>query len=501
MRIVTGTISHETNVYSNILTDLDEFKKRRLLYGDELFKDFEETKSPAGGLIDGCKQNGYDLIPTVFASAVPSGIITAKAFDTILNGILDGVKEAGEYDAVVMHLHGAGVSEKFTDMEGKVLSEVRKLVEKKPLVATFDLHANYTNQMIKSADILIGYDTYPHTDGYERGLEAINLTKKMLEGSLSPTIGFSQPPMLPALQVQFTGRYPMKRLIDEAHKMEGYPDVETITVAAGFPWSDIPEAGMSFIVTTNNNQKLADELAKQLHDMAWNMRRDFLVSPTPLRQALRQTKARAKNSPIILADIGDNPGGGAPEDGTVVLKAIIEEELTGGVLALIWDPSAVEKSIETGLGKLVYVQLGGHTDEMHGKPLSVSGRVKHISDGKFISDGPMGKGVQKDMGPTVILEISGNDVIVTSKRLQPLDLTLYRSLNIKPEEQHFIVVKSSVHFRAAHQPIAAEIIELDTPGLTSPRLAGFGFKNIRRPIFPLDLEMLGITELKSMTDE
>jgi microcystin degradation protein MlrC len=216
---------------------------------------------------------------------------------------------------------------------------------------------------------------------------------------------------------------------------------------------------------------------------------------------LRQTKARAKNSPIILADIGDNPGGGAPEDGTVVLKAIIEEELTGGVLALIWDPSAVDKSIETGLGKLVYVQLGGHTDEMHGKPLSVSGRVKHISDGKFISDGPMGKGVQKDMGPTVILEISGNDVIVTSKRLQPLDLTLYRSLNIKPEEQHFIVVKSSVHFRAAHQPIAAEIIELDTPGLTSPRLAGFGFKNIRRPIFPLDLEMFGITELKSMTDE
>ena len=106
-----------------------------------------------------------------------------------------------------------------------------------------------------------------------------------------------------------------------------------------------------------------------------------------------------------------------------------------------------------------------------------------------------------DMGPTVILEIGGNDVIVTSKRLQPLDLTLYKALDIKPEEQRYIVVKSSVHFRAAHEPIAAEIIELDTPGLTSPRLAGFGFKNIRRPIFPLDVEMLGITELKSMKDE
>lgn len=500
MRIVTGTISHETNVYSNIRTDLEEFKKRRLLYGDEYFKDFEGTKSPAGGIIDGCKQNGYELIPTIFASAVPSGTITADAFETILDGILEGFINEGEYEAAVMHLHGAGVSENFPDIEGKVLSEVRKLVGSKPLVATFDLHANYTRQMIESADILIGYDTYPHTDGYERGLEAVNLTKKMLEGNLKPTLGFIQPPMLPALQVQFTGRYPMKRLIEEAHRMEEHSEVETVTVAAGFPWSDIPEAGMSFIVTTNNNKNLADELAQQLHDMAWNMRRDFLVSPTPLRQALRHT-AEATKGPIILADIGDNPGGGTPEDGTVVLKAILEEGLTGGVLALIWDPAAVEKSIKAGLGNQVNVELGGHTDEMHGQPILVEGQVKHISDGTFISDGPMGKGVPMDMGPTVILGVSGNDVIVTSKRLQPLDLTLYKSLGIKPEEQRFIVVKSSVHFRAAHQPIAAEIIELDTPGLTSPRLAGFGFKNIRRPIFPLDVEMLGITELKSMTDE
>jgi microcystin degradation protein MlrC len=500
MRIVTGTISHETNVYSNISTDLEEFRKQRLLYGDELFRDFDGTKSPAGGIIEGCKRHGYELIPTVFASAVPSGTVTAEAFDTLLKGILDGVKEARDIDAVVMHLHGAGVSEKYPDIEGKILSEVRKLIGDKPLVATFDLHANYTDQMVESADLLIGYDTYPHTDGYERGLEAVELTKKMLEGDLKPTLGFTQPPMLPALQVQFTGRYPMKKLIDEAHRMEQLPGVETITVAAGFPWSDIPETGISFIVTTNNNQKLADKLAKELHDMAWNMRRDFLVSPTPLRQALRHT-AQATSGPIIMADIGDNPGGGSPEDGTVVLKAILEEKLTGGVVALIWDPESVKKSVKAGLNNRVKVMLGGHTDNLHGSPLSVEGKVKLIHDGKFISNGPMGSGVPMDIGPTVILEIGGNDVVVTSKRYQPLDLTLYKTLGIKPEEKLFIVVKSSVHFRAAHEPIAKEIIELDTPGLTSPRLAGFGFKNIRRPIFPLDIEMLGITELKSMDDE
>jgi len=255
LRIVTGTISHETNVLSNIRTDLEEFRKRRLLYGDEVFERFDGTRTPAGGIIDGCRLNGYELIPTLFASATPSGAVTADAFDTLLGDMLDGVRAAGDYDAAVLHLHGAGVSEEYPDIEGKVLSEVRRLVGSKPLVATFDLHANYTETMVENADILIGYDTYPHVDGYERGVEAVNLTRKMLEGTLKPAKAFTQPPMLPALQVQFTGRYPMRRLIEEAHRMEEISGVETITVAAGFPWSDIPEAGMSFIVTTDDDQR------------------------------------------------------------------------------------------------------------------------------------------------------------------------------------------------------------------------------------------------------
>ena len=500
MRIVTGTISHETNVLSNIKTDLEEFRKRRLFYGDELFEHFDGTRTPAGGIIEGCKLNGYELITTVFASATPSGTITADAFDRLLGDMLDGIRDAGDIDAAVLHLHGAGVSEEHPDIEGKVLSEVRRLVGSKPLVATFDLHGNYTETMVENADLLIGYDTYPHVDGYERGVEAVNLTRRMLEGTFKPTKAFTQPPMLPALQVQFTGRYPMKTLIEEAHRMEAMPGVETITVAAGFPWSDIPEAGMSFIVTTDDDQEQADSLAKELHDMAWSMRRDFLVKPTPVREALRQVK-KAEKGPIVLADIGDNPGGGAPEDGTVVLKTILEEGLKGGVVAVIWDPEAVKKAAQAGVGKTVQLSLGGHTDEMHGEPLSVEGRVKTVTDGKFINEGPMGTGSESDMGTTAVMEIGGNDVIVTAKRLQPLDLQLYKSQGIDPTGKRFIVVKSSVHYRASHEPIASEVIELDTPGLTSPRLAGFGFKNIRRPIFPLDVGMLGITELKSMEDE
>lgn len=500
MRIVTGTISHETNVLSNIATDLEQFRRRRLLYGEEVFEYHRDTKTPVGGLMDGCTRHGFELIPTVFASATPSGTITAEAFDTLLGQILEGIEGAREFDGVAMHLHGAGVAENHDDIEGHILAEVRKVIGDKPLVSTFDLHANHTRLTVESADVLIGYDTYPHVDGYERGVEAIDVIARLLDGSLVPTKAFRQPPMMPALQAQFTGKYPMSRLIEEAHRMEGKEAVETVTVAAGFPWSDFEDVGLSFIVTTNDDQALADRLADELQELAWGMRRDFLVKPVPVKDALRRVKA-ATGGPYILADIGDNPGGGAPEDGTVVLRAILEEGLEGGVLAVIWDPEAVEKASASGLGTKVTVKLGGKTDDLHGKPLEVTGTVKTLTDGKWIVKGPMGTGSESDMGETAVLLVGGNEVIVTSKRLQPMDLELYRSLGIEPTERKFIVVKSSVHYRAAHEPIAEEVIELDTPGLTSPRLAGFGFKKLRRPIFPLDVEMLGITELKSMDEE
>ena len=172
-----------------------------------------------------------------------------------------------------------------------------------------------------------------------------------------------------------------------------------------------------------------------------------------------------------------------------------------GFFAVVWPvmaPSLTDHSF--GLPSQP-VSLGGHTDRLHGKPIRVKAHVKSVSDGKWLVKGPMGTGSLTEMGLTAVLNVAGNDLIVTSLRLQPLDLELYRSQGIEPTSAKFIVVKSSVHYRASHEPVAKEIIELDTPGLTSPRLAGFKFRKIRRPIFPLDFEMLGITEIKRMDEE
>ncbi|UCD73515.1 MAG: MlrC C-terminal domain-containing protein, partial [Candidatus Bathyarchaeota archaeon] len=183
------------------------------------------------------------------------------------------------------------------------------------------------------------------------------------------------------------------------------------------------------------------------------------------------------------------------------LRELIEKNAQNAVVALIADPEAVNKAIEAGVGKTITMKIGGKTDKLHGAPLKVTGEVRIISNGKFVSKGPMGTGMEVDLGRSIVLRSGGVDIIITEKRFQPTTLELYRSFGIEPAEKKIIVVKSAVHFRASHEPIAKKIIEVDAPGIHSARLSAFRYRKLRRPIFPLDPEMLGITELKKSLED
>ena len=113
----------------------------------------------------------------------------------------------------------------------------------------------------------------------------------------------------------------------------------------------------------------------------------------------------------------------------------------------------------------------------------------------------MGTGTTTNLGRTVVFNVNGIDILLTSIRVQPTDLQQYRAFGIEPTDKKIIMVKSAVHFRAVHEPIAKEIIEVDTPGIHGTRLAAFGYKNIYRPMFPIDPETLGISELRTSLKE
>lgn len=501
LRVITGSISHETNTFSNVKTGLEKFKERIFLLGEEMFGAFAGKHTIGSAFMEVAGEAEFELIPTVWAGATPQGLVTDEAFDFMLGRIIDGIKSAGDVDGVLLHLHGAMVVESHDDPEGYVFRAIREVVSKKvPIISTLDLHANISKAMIDEANVLVGYDCYPHTDRYDRGLEAARIMADVLKGRIIPTMVMEKPPMMPSTQRQKTSYYPMDALLNLAHKMEEDEEVINVTVAAGFPFSDIEHAGMSMVVTTNNDLELARDKARELSKLAWNLRRHFLAEVVPVREAVAEA-IQAAEGPVILADYADNPGGGAPCDGTAILEELLSKGAENTVLALIADPEAVEKATKAGGDKTVTLKIGGKTDSLHGKPLEVTGEVRVISDGKFTSKGPMGTGMEVNLGRTVVFRSCGIDIIITEKRFQPTTLELYRSLGIEPGEKKIIVVKSAVHFRASHEPIAKKIIEVDAPGIHSARLSAFRYRKLRRPIFPLDPEMLGITELKkSLSD-
>lgn len=486
MRFVICGVSHETHTFSPIHTTRELFEKRQLLIGDAIIQTLRSTRTEIGGYIDYCEREGIEIIPTLAASASPSGKVATEAFEEFIETTISMIKNAGDIDGVLARLHGAMVTEDQDDAEGYFLKKIRDVVGNDvPLVGTFDLHANLTKVMVQYADSLTGYDTYPHIDGYERGVEAAKIVHKTVLGEVKPTMALSKLPFGPPLQRQATTRAPMNRVYEKAFEYETLDKVLVVSVAPAFPWSDFEEMGFGVVVTTDNDMPLAKRLAKEFTDWVWERREAFLYEPTPVEEAV-QRATHASEGPIVLADIFDNPGGGASCDGTILLKSLLDHNAQDVAIGIIADPGAVAAAIESGIGTEVTLQVGGKVDELHGPTLTLTGEVKCISDGEFVHKGLMATGVIGYLGKTVVFRCQGIDIVLTENRVQPLDREIFRINGITPEDKKIIVVKSSVHFRADFEPIAKEIIEVGSKGILSSDLSMFDFKKIPRPFYPLD---------------
>ena len=486
-RIAIGGIAHETNVFSAIPTDFAQFGQRVLIGGRDLLSGFAGTRTVIGGFLDGVTAIGATVIPLLYTSATPGGIVTRAAYAELRQSLLDALRAAGALDGVLLGLHGAMVSEDVADVEADLLRAVRTLVGPgAPIVATLDSHANISPAMVQAADALIAYTTYPHIDTYERGYEATQILQRLLTSQATITTALACPPMLVPLPPQCTtDETPMRQVLRVAERERRRPGVLNISVAGGFPYSDVRDAGLRVLVSTAGDEPLARVIARVVANEAWRRRAEFAPVLTPIDEAVRQVEA-ARRFPIILSDSGDNPGAGAPCDGTTLLAALLAAHARDVVVGVICDPETVAQAVAAGTGTAIAVRLGGKTDDQHGAPVIAGARVVRITDGVFTNTGPMGMGGRTRMGRTAVLDMDGIGVIVTEQRVQALDLSLFRGVGIEPTTARAIVVKSSVHFRAAFAPIAAQIIDVDTPGISSPHLERFAFRQVRRPIWPLD---------------
>jgi microcystin degradation protein MlrC len=481
-RVVIGMMMHETNTFSTVGTTLADYDS---LYGEELINTHRGTKSGVGGFLDVLGRHGVDVISTIGGHATPSGPIRNRDYWVFVDTITRGIREAEKVNGVLLALHGAMVAEDVPEAEGTLLMEVRKEVgPKTPIIVTLDLHGLISELMVKNCDAIYGYDTNPHVDMYDRGVEAAEAMVRTMKDEVKPVVAFKKLRMLPPTINQRTTEGPMVKLLETAFKMEKQPGVLNVCIFPAFPYADVERAGSAVVAVTDNDPGLAQRLCDELGEKMWSKRKEFLKPLTPIKEAVEEA-IKAPEGPIILADVADNPGGGAPGDGTEILKELIKRGAKNVGIACIKDPEAVEKAIQAGVKGAVTMRIGAKTDSFHGKPIEVFGKIRTITDGRFIHKAGA-VGLPADVGRTAVIDVDGIEVILTEKSHAPNDPEIYRRNGIEPRDKKILVLKSRGHFRAAYEPFSKKVIEVDAPGLTSPNLGWFNYRNIPRPIWPFD---------------
>jgi microcystin degradation protein MlrC len=487
MRIATGGISHETSTFAPTPTTLHDFESGLGLFrGPDIITHFRGTNNCTGGFIAAAERHGFELVPLLWTFAYPGGLIRRADYDSLKTEFIERLTKALPVDGVLLDLHGAMVVEGIDDGDSDFLAAVRHAVGPNcPVVATFDLHGNHTRQRVAAATALIGFDTYPHVDMAERGVEAANLIVRVIRAEVRPVMAFRELPLFWSAACQVTAHPPIDEAFRLVHEAERLPGILSITLATGFPWADVPQMGASVIVVTDGDVRLARTTADEIGDWVWQRRERWYRKPLTVAEAL-ELGEREGRSPIMLADMADNTGGGAGGDSTEVLRTFVERDLPDALLLYLVDPQVAVQAHAAGVGNPMRVELGGKSHPGQGLPLPLDVDVIALSDGQFTYDGPMYAGLTGNLGISAWLRHRGVNIVVVSARMQPLDQAFARSLGIECSTMKYIAVKSAVHFRSGFEKLAGSIHNIDAQAIHTHDFAQLAYQRRRRPMFPLE---------------
>src|SRR5262245_55292389 len=419
------------------------------------------------------------------AWATPSGPVDDSVLDEVTDRLIADYR-ASRIDGVLLALHGAMVTPRYPSADTEVLRRVRTAIgPETPLVVSLDFHANCDPAMPAFADALVGYQTYPHIDQRRRGLLAANLLARTIRKEIQPVCYIAKRPMMANILGQATDREPMKGLMAGAREAERRHGMLSIIVMGGVSYADVPCIGPSVIAVADANRDLAHTVAEELADRVWAMRHDLYVTCATPADAVHRA-IEADRGPVVLVDLGDNVGGGSAGDGTVLLAELLVQRAEGAVVTL-FAPAAVAECLRLGMGERFDGPVGGQVDRFHGDPVQVSGIVAGLLDGKWVeTEARHGGERHKDQGPTAVVQLAGgNTLVLNSLQTPPFSLGQLTTVGVDPAKAKVIVVKAAVAYKAAYAPVAAEIIEVDTPGVTAVNPTRLKYHRIPRPMFPL----------------
>ena len=480
-------MAHETNTYSDVPADLGAFEADGILRGDEIVAMHATASTTVAGFLEAGTAPGVEVVPLLYTSTGPCGTITAHAFETIVGEMVALIRDRGPWDGVLLAQHGAAVSAEFPDADGEVAARVRALVGPEvPVGMALDMHGNVSPKMIDATTVTTIYRTNPHVDARVRARECADLIVRTIRGEIHPVQHLETPPIVINIVKQYTGEEPMASVVADAIAVEAWPGVLSTSAAEGYPYADVAEMGMAFLVVADGDRELAARGSRWMASRAWEMREAF-VGDTPTPEAAIAHAMAAPHGPVVIMDVGDNIGGGGPADSTFLLEIAMRLGARD-YLQSLYDPAAVRACVDAGVGAVVTLDVGGHTNARHGRPVRFTGTVRAITDGKWEDWRPTHGGQRFfDAGTMAVVEGAGNvTVVLTSNRCGNTSIEQMYSCGVRPERKQVVIAKGVVSPRPAYQPIAAEIILANTAGVTSADLDSFEYAHRRRPLYPFE---------------
>ncbi|MFO0292139.1 MAG: M81 family metallopeptidase [Rhodospirillales bacterium] len=483
MRFAVGALLFEGNTFSPVVARRADFAAKYLHEGSAMLEALRGTGTEIGGAIDEAAAGGDVLVPLIATHGGAGGRVAAETTREFVSTLLARIAALPPVDGIYLALHGAFVSQDSLDVEGELLRAVRALRPGVPLAVSCDLHAHVTDAMLAHCDVLTGYRHYPHDDTHETGRRALAMLREIVAGRLKPVMVRCRLPLIVPAQKQRTrGDGPMAELRALAEELTAGP-IRDIAHFCVQPWIDAPGLGFTTVVTAHDDAAAAEAIAARVAAAMWDRRHRFLVDT--LAPAAAIARGLATEGLVVLADAADCVGGGASGDSAAALRALLAH--APGIPAAIHlaDGVAAAAALAAGPGARIEIGIGNRRDPAYGAPLQVEAEVLRPAPESFVYAGGLMRGVRAEAGPSAVLRVGAVDVLVTSNACYEYGDEAFATAGIDARARKFVVVKNPMNYQQTYAGAAAMFI-LDTPGPTTPNLAGLDFRAVERPLFPLD---------------
>lgn len=479
MKVFIACLGTETNSFAAMPTGWTNFEETMLYRGDATSRAPTTFSLPLHVWRKAAEERQGTVVESIAAFAQPAGTTIKSVYEGLRDEILADLRAAMPVDIVLLSMHGAMTADGYEDCEGDLMTEVRKIVGPGVVIGgELDLHCSITPEMLEAADVLVTFKEYPHIDVAERAAEVFAICHAAHEGTAKPVMAVHDTRMI---NMWRTPVEPMKGFVADMQAGEGTGDILSVSFAHGFPWQDVPHTSAKMLVITNGDADLAASTAKDFGDRLWNMKEETQGETVSMDDALDAVAAGP--GPVVLADVADNAGGGAPSDSTFILRRALERGDRDLLIGYFWDPVAARFCEEAGEGEALDLRVGGKCGPSSGDPVDIRVTVKRIllDAEQTFGDAKMG------MGTAVWLSTdAGIDLILTTKRTQVFHPDGMEQLGITPANYKGVVVKSIQHFYAGFEPIASKVIYVSAPGAIPRDYAAIPYTRFSDRYWPRD---------------